>query len=95
MKIESVVHKILREDSYSRGDDFYLYGKVLSFLFPEINDIGVIDFFLSSHIGAPAIETVTRARRKLQAKHDNLKPDEEIKKIREQREIEMRKYALD
>lgn len=55
MKIESVVHKILREDSYSRGDDFYLYGKVLSFLFPEINDIGVIDFFLSSHIDRKSV----------------------------------------
>lgn len=94
MKVESVVHQILLINEYSRGDDFYLYGKVLEFMFPNIEYVGVIDFFLNNHDGAPAMESVTRARRKLQSKYEELKPNEKIQNIRKMNEIEMKKYAL-
>ena len=45
-------------------------------------------------LGLPAFESVSRARRKLQAENEELRGSSENQKAREERELEMFEYSL-
>lgn len=82
--VEKTVFEILKKCPYSRGDDYLLYYYVIGVYFernPKLGNINRVSFasIMCDHyaLGLPSYETVTRARRKLQAKHPELisKPD--------------------
>lgn len=74
MDIMAQVEKIMREHPEARDDDFKLYGwackesdaRVMSLSFSQV-------LWNSSKLNIPAYESVTRARRKLQELHPELR----------------------
>ena len=91
--IHNKVLKILETNPDTRGDDYVLILEVLKeYIDPNMS----ITTLLLHHaeLGIPSIETITRARRKLQEKYPHL-VDVGAKSIRKEEEKEFREYALD
>lgn len=94
-KIESIVKYVLINYEDTRNDDFVLVYRV----YKEINEDLVIrelfcEVMLNHYLyNLPAIESITRARRKLQAKYEELKPSEKVKKARIEKEEEYIEYS--
>lgn len=98
--IENLVFSILQDIKLARGDDYLLYYLVVKEYFnvnPSLGNIDEIPFaeIMCSHyrFGIPAYETVTRARRKIQADHPELKTEETARR-RSKEEQKFRAYAL-
>ena len=98
--IEKLVFSILQDIELTRGDDYLLYYLVVKEYFannPSLGDIERIPFaeIMCEHyrFGFPAYETVTRARRKIQAEHPELKTEETARR-RSKEEQRFRAYAL-
>ena len=87
--IEDIVKKILAERYEARLDDFILYGFVLQQLGYSLDM--PLKHFLVAHKreGMPSFKSVERARRKVQAKHEELK-DKRMSAIRDD---EQKKYV--
>ena len=80
--IEPLVEEALINNKACRGDNFILYLEVLKkFIDPtmRLNEV----FLYHKELGIPALETITRCRRKLQEKNPELR-DEAVAKLREQ-----------
>lgn len=90
--IEPLVEEALINNKACRGDNFILYLEVLK---KYINlDLSIKDVFLNHiNLGIPSLESITRARRKLQEVNPNLR-DEKTLKIRSKEEQEYKDYAL-
>lgn len=91
--IHNKVLKILETNPDTRADDYVLILEVLK----EYIDTNMsITTLLLNHavLGIPSIETITRARRKLQEKYPHL-IDVDTKLIRKEEEKEFKEYALD
>lgn len=91
-KIKNIVTRVLDEHEEARKDDFVLLSYVL-------NELGVPTNFnmhtmLHNHIifGLPSFESVTRARRKVQAEHPELK-DAKAVEIRAAEQEEYKDFA--
>lgn len=95
-KVEGLVKNILEIYEDARNDDFVLIYRV----YKEINESAMIrELFCEvmlnhNKYGLPAFEGVSRARRKLQAKYEELRPNETIKEIRKQQEEKYKEYAI-
>lgn len=93
-KIEPLVKNILEMDPDAREDDFRLVAQVY---YKINNEIGQLPFNIvmlgHKDLKIPAIETITRARRKLQEKYEHLRPRKEIREIRMEQEEQIRRYA--
>lgn len=95
-KTEEMVKEALEFYPSTREDDFILIGSVY-----EMINKDFIRYPLSTiiehhvELGLPSIETITRARRKLQRKYPDLMGSKQIKKLRKDREIEFYQYALE
>ena len=92
-KVEPLVHKVLIDKPLTRADDFLLVLEVYKESF--IDDAMSIGAVLENHelIGLPSFGSITRARRKLQAKYPELR-NETSAEIRAKEETEYRAYAL-
>lgn len=97
--IEKLVYNILQEIRTARGDDYLLYYLVVREYFkanPSLGDIDRVPFaeIMCGHyrFGIPSYETVTRARRKIQANNPDLKT-ESVARRRKKEEQRFREYA--
>ena len=93
-KIEKLVESILREDEKARNSDDYLYFTVcqrrnMAALYQNFGEV-LLNF---NRLELPKYASVSRARRKLQAKFPELKPTENVKDFRLEREIKFETYA--
>lgn len=92
--LESVVLSILEQSTAARKDDYVLFWLVCEKIKPEIVEKPFADV-LYNHIawGLPNWESVTRCRRKIQAKRPDL-VDKNAERKRRKEEKEYRAYAL-
>lgn len=91
-KVQKLVHNALVDNPVTRTDDFLLVLEVLrNFVTTEMS----LETVLEHHIelGVPSFESISRARRKLQAKYPEL-VNETAAQIRAQEEKEFRAYAV-
>ena len=89
--IEPLVEEALLTNKSCRGDNFILYLEVLK-KYIDTN-LSLKDVFLHhKELGIPALETITRCRRKLQEKNPELRANEEIRAKEEQ---DFRDYAME
>ena len=88
--VEPQVEEALINNEASRGDNFILYLEVLK-KYIDL-DISIKDVFLNHKaLGIPSLESITRARRKLQECNPELRSNEKIRKKEEQ---EYREYSM-
>lgn len=85
--IEPLVEEALLQNKECRGDNFILYLEVLE-NYIDLN-LSIKDVFLHhKELGIPSLESITRARRKLQERNPVLKSEASI-----QREKEANQYV--
>ena len=95
-KVEMAVKKVLEEFEDSRSDDFVLIYRV----YKEINESAMIrELFCEvmlnhKEYGLPAFESISRARRKLQAEYEHLRPSKKVQRARDEKESEYIDYAI-
>lgn len=88
--IEPLVEEALINNKACRGDNFILYLEVLK-KYIDTN-LSLKDVFLHhKELGIPALETITRCRRKLQERNPELRANEEVRKQEEKYYVD---YAL-
>lgn len=99
-KVEQDVKVILKDDMTARCDDMALYANYVYKKIHKVNTDGgewLIKVFSDRRFrivhGIAPIGTVSRVRRKLQAKYEELKPSPEFVKERKRAEQEYKKYA--
>lgn len=92
-KHEDIVKPILERFPETRSDDFLLYAEVIREFRPELANVPVMEF-LTGHrnLLCPSYESITRVRRRLQAKFPEL-VSERTKEKRLKQEAEYRAYA--
>lgn len=91
-KIKNIVIRVLEEHEEARKDDFVLLGYVLDELGVPINfDMRTM---LNNHVifGLPSFESITRARRKVQAEHPEYKEAKAVE-IRAAEQEEYKEFA--
>lgn len=92
--IEPLVEEALTTNPASRGDNYILYMEVLSH-YINVNCISFASLCRNHEaLGVPSLESITRARRKLQETHPEYRPNDAIIGERERMEREAREYAL-
>lgn len=92
-KQEDIIRPILEQCPETRGDDFLLYAEVIKEYRPELAELRVIDFFVAhKDLYCPSYESVSRVRRRLQAKYPELLSDD-AKAKRAKEEAQYLKYA--
>lgn len=92
--VEPLVKEILEVDPETRKDDFKLIAEVYYRLNKEVGNLSFNVVMLGhKELKLPPTETITRARRKLQAKYEYLRADEDIERLRTKEEAEFRRYA--
>ncbi len=75
-KLEDVIKPILEESETSRNDDYCLYCKVLEFTNPEAMNNSLFSCLMRhKELGLPSYESVSRVRRRLQAKYPHLESE--------------------
>jgi hypothetical protein len=92
---EVLVEKILEEKPSTRFSDYNLFVEVVRRLNRKLLRLPVEEFFRAvkhKENGVPKYETVTRCRRKIQAKRPELKEPHTAQK-RAERETEFKDYA--
>ena len=93
-KLETVVKSVLEQNKAARDDDFLLVAAVCKIINPSI--IGeTFTMVLTNHkeYRLPSFESITRARRKLQAEHEHLKSSARMQAIRANEEEDYIDYA--
>lgn len=91
--MEKVVLQVLEESLYARQDDYVLMYLVCEKINPEILKKPLnIALYNHNELGLPNFDTITRARRKIQANRPDLKI-EKTAKNRRKREQMYKKYA--
>lgn len=92
--IEPLVKNILEIDPEARKDDFRLIAEVYYRLNQEVGNLS-FNLVMLGHkeLKLPSVESITRARRKLQAKYEYLRADKKIEILRTNEEAEYRRYA--
>lgn len=96
-KVENIVRTILEKEPETRGDDmllFYMFCTKYGFL----NDSSFARIFRDreyrNSVGLAVFESVSRARRKVQANCEELKPSEKVQEARAEKESEYIDYAI-
>lgn len=92
--MSKVVMTILEEKEKARNSDMYLYVEVCRKLNPDVvhKPFWLVMLNLKEH-GLPCIETIRRARQKIQAAHPELAGCKEVVERRQDNEVIYRKYA--
>ncbi len=94
-RIQDIVQDILQNDEEARGNDHHLYYEVCKKVDKEVLSIplgAVLTGF--NNYNVPNIESVGRARRKLQAQFPDLRPKKKIEEMRLENKIAFEEYAL-
>lgn len=91
---EKLVMQILQENEKARNSDNYLIIKVYERIYPPVAEMP-FNVVLSHRkdYGLPALETIGRARRKIQANHPELCACDEVRTSRVALEDDFREYA--
>ena len=92
-KIEYLVREVLEINKMARDDDFYLVLNVYGEICPNVRDKD-FSYVMANHkqLKLPSFESITRARRKLQAEYPELRGSEEVRGRRSKEEDKFRKY---
>lgn len=97
-KIETIVKNILENEIRARSDDMYLY-YIFCTKYAYITDDDFYKVFkdkcFRNNSGISVFESISRARRKIQATHEELKPSKEVQDARINKEAEYINYAID
>jgi len=89
-----IVKEILTESEAARNSDTVLYIRVCEKLNPAVLWHPFLDVIVTlKENGLPPFETVSRARRKIQAKHPELAGSERVTVARAEKEEVFREYA--
>lgn len=93
-KIQDLVQDILEKNIRARGNDNYLYREVCQRLNCDVLGVPLgavlVEF---DRYNIPSIESVGRARRKLQAQYPELRPTKEVEQMRYEQQIAFEQYA--
>lgn len=95
----SLVRYILETEPRTRNSDYLLYLSVIRHISAvkgiNLDSVKVIDFLSNKSLKSqfPPIESVGRARRKLQEKNPDFAATEPVRKQRAEKEAEYREYA--
>ena len=93
LKLEDLIKPILEEYELARNDDYYLYCKVLEITNPEAMQYSMFSCLMRhKELRLPSYESVSRVRRRLQAKYPELE-SEKTRKRRLKEEAEYKEYA--
>ena len=91
---DAIVKDILAKYPLARNSDNYLYIRVIQALNKNAAEYSLSYTLMNlKELGLPCYETVSRARRKIQAEHPELWSDATIKKYREEAEKDFEDYA--
>ena len=97
-KIANLVKDILENEPDARSDDMYLY-YLFCTKYGFISDNNFYKIFKDSHFrndtGLSVFESVSRARRKIQAENEDLRPSKAVQEARLDKEVEYINYAID
>ena len=94
----NLVKRILEQRPETRNNDMFLY-IVLAQHLENAKDVNITEkpfcYVLCNlkKLGLPSIESVGRARRKIQEQYPHLQSEKKVKKMREEQEEEYRKYS--
>ena len=90
--LEPLVERALEENVYARGDNYQLYVEVLRH-FIHVDRLTFEEVCIHHvTLGIPALETITRCRRKIQERRPDLR-DPESEKARLETESEIYAYS--
>ena len=93
-KIQEIVEQCLRNYEYTRSSDRYLYYHVINILKPSLLNHSVRTFLIDGvELGYPKFDSISRIRRKLQAKYPELRAVDVVEDMRNKRKDEFEKYA--
>lgn len=92
--IENKVKMILKKNEDARNDDMVLYLALCNLCLKDAGAIPLAEI-MTQHksLGLPNFESVSRTRRKLQARHPELAGSRPVQKLRATGEKAYRKYA--
>ena len=94
-KTEKYVENALRNRPYTREDDNLLYVDVMRQIDPALVNVNFLMTFENARKKKlPAYETISRCRRKLQEKYPELEETIEVRKQREEQQMNMFEYAM-
>lgn len=94
-KISDIVKQVLINDERARGDDFYLYGQVMSKIDSTFESMSAKFFFNNAkELKYIPFESVRRSRQKIQSENNELKPNKSIVNARKTNEKIMKDYAI-
>lgn len=94
--VEPLVQEVLEENPETRDDDFLLTANVYYKLNPAVTTLSFTAVMLChKELALPALESISRARRKLQKENEHLRASEEVQNMRAEEELEYIKYAKD
>lgn len=92
--IEKKVKTILEKNTDARNDDMVLYLVLCNACLKDAGAIPLAEIMTQyKYLGLPSFESVSRTRRKLQAKYPELAGNRPTQKLRATGEKEYRKYA--
>lgn len=92
--IEGKVKSILEKDEEARNDDMTLYLKVCNACLKGTGAMPLAEIMTQhKYLGLPSFESVSRTRRKLQAKYPELTGNHQAQRLRATGEKAYRKYA--
>ena len=95
-KIEDVVKEVLTEIPETRDDDFKLIAEVYYKMNFNIASTSFALMMLGhKEFGLPPFESITRARRKLQATYESLRASQKVQDARLNETSEYINYAID
>lgn len=93
--VEKIVREVLETEPDTRSDDFKLIVSVYYKINPETTNMNFGQvMYLHQEMGLPYFESVRRARCKLQAENEDLRPDDDTRRARMEKETEYYEYAL-
>ena len=95
-KVENKVLEVLIEVPETRDDDFLLLSEVYKRVDPTFTSMP-FGILMEKHrdLGVPYFESVTRARRKIQSKHKELRATREVQEARAEEQDLYIEYATD
>ena len=92
--IEPLVKRILEENIEARNDDFILIAEVYSLLNDRVKYYSFNDIMIHHrNFDLPSIESITRARRKIQNLYEDLRATEGTRRLRANEELDYKEYA--
>lgn len=94
-QVEKTVEQILRRMETARNDDMWLYALYVQKVTGSarnLHDVFVNPVYRKEH-NVSSFGSVSRTRRKLQQKHEELRANKTIERYRGEREVEFKTYA--